>query len=135
MALAVPATLSKFFARKHRRSAQVLCSQKHESTACWPQILPRCHPPAVPSCVTWTEVLCFFMVRKVFLGSVCSHVAHSHPPYTSCLGAGSHFAMETFGLCRKDRLQFKSDYSLCQLCAHNQLLHLLLSPSFVKWEQ
>ena len=80
----------KLFARKQRRSAQTLCSQKRESTACWPQILPHCYPPAVPSCVTWTEVLCFFMGRKVFLGSVCSHVAHSHSPYTSCSEAGSH---------------------------------------------
>ena len=79
----MPATLSDSL---HVNTVQTLCSQMHESAARWPRILSNCFLPAVPSCVTWTAVLCFSIVRKVLPNSLCSHVAQSDPPHTSCSG-------------------------------------------------
>lgn len=112
----------RFFAHKHVRSAQTLCSQTHKSTARCPCLLPHRCPPAVPGCVTWAEMLCFFTVRNISLGSLCSPVAYSHPPSTSCLGTGSRCSGNTEA--PGERLQFQSHYPSYQLCAHNQLLHL-----------
>lgn len=94
LVLNMPVTLSDSL---HVNAVQTLCSQMHESTARWLQILSNCFLPAVPSCVTWTETLCFFIIRKVFFHSLCSHVAHSDPPYASCSGTHSHWQWKHSG--------------------------------------
>lgn len=105
----------RFFAHKHIRSTQTLCSQVHESTARWPQILPDCYLPAVPSCVTWTEMLCFYSEWEIFLRLTCGPFS---PSLYQLLGSWFTFAIKTLGLLGKDRLQFTSEYSLYQSCAH-----------------
>lgn len=108
----------RFFAHEHISLAQTLCSQVHESTAHRPQILPNCCLPAVPSCVTWTEMLCFYMEWETFLRLCLLTCGPFSPSLYQLLGSWFTFAVKTLGLSGKDRLQVKTAYSLYQLCAH-----------------